>query len=140
MIGLLDQAELQAQTHSTIDKTKDGHIAVLSSPGYGKSTFLQTVVLDLVRQHNTEHLHMYLMDFRTNGLLPLQNFTHVSDTLLIDEAEKIGKWIRLVTEEIKDRKQKLSRYGVANIEMYEKASGDLVPNMMIVIDNYDAVR
>jgi len=29
---------------------------------------------------------------------------------------------------------------VANIEMYEKASGDLVPNIMIVIDNYDAVR
>src|SRR5690625_4181494 len=140
MIGLLDQPELQAQTPSTIDLTKDGHIAVFSSPGYGKSTFLQTVVLDLVRQHNTEHLHVYLMDFGTNGLLPLKKFPHVADTLLIDEAEKIGKWIRLVTDEIKERKQKLSKYGVANIEMYEKASGDLVPNMMIVIDNYDAVR
>src|SRR5690625_1049194 len=140
MIGLLDQPELQAQTPSTIDLTKDGHIAVFSSPGYGKSTFLQTVVLDLVRQHNPEHLHVYLMDFGTNGLLPLKKFPHVADTLLIDEAEKIGKWIRLVTDEIKERKQKLSKYGVANIEMYEKASGDLVPNMMIVIDNYDAVR
>src|SRR5699024_6574456 len=129
MIGLLDQQELQAQTPSTIDLTTDRHTAMFSSPGYATSTVLQTVVLDLLRQHNPEHLHVYLMDFGTNGLLPLKNFPHVADTLLIDEAEKIGKWIRLVTEEIKDRKQKLSKYGVANMEMYEKASGDLVPNM-----------
>src|SRR5699024_614346 len=32
MIGLLDQPYLQAQTSSTIDMTKDGHIAVFSSP------------------------------------------------------------------------------------------------------------
>lgn len=139
-IGLLDQPELQAQTTLTIDLTKEGHIAIFSSPGYGKSTFLQTVVMDLVRQHNPEHLHVYLLDFGTNGLLPLKNLPHVADTLLIDDTEKIGKWIRLLTDEIKERKRKLSQYGVANMEMYEKASGDMVPNIMIALDNYDSVR
>ncbi|MEN1967623.1 type VII secretion protein EssC [Lentibacillus sp. N15] len=139
-IGLLDQPELQAQNPLTIDLTKNGHIAVFSSPGYGKSTFLQTLVMDLVRQHNPEHLHVYLLDFGTNGLLPLKNLPHVADTMLVDEVEKIGKWIRLVTNTIKERKQKLSQYGVANIEMYEQASGETVPNLFIVIDNYDTVR
>lgn len=139
-IGLMDQPELQSQSPISINMTKDGHVAVFSSPGYGKSTFLQTVVMNLVRQHNPEQLHIYLLDFGTNGLLPLKDVPHVADTVLIDEEEKIGKLIRLLTNEIKERKQKLSRFGVANMEMYEKASGDNVPNIVIAIDNYDSVR
>ncbi|SDZ50479.1 DNA segregation ATPase FtsK/SpoIIIE, S-DNA-T family [Evansella caseinilytica] len=139
-IGLLDQPELQAQEPLTLDFTKDGHLAVFSSPGYGKSTFLQTVVMDLARQHHPEHLHVYLLDFGTNGLLPLKHLPHVADTILIDEVEKVGKLIRLLTVKMKDRKQKLSKHGVANIAMYEKASGDVVPNLFIVIDNFDSVR
>ncbi|MGY0691178.1 type VII secretion protein EssC [Virgibacillus sp. FSP13] len=139
-IGLLDQPELQAQKPLTLDLTKDGHIAVFSSPGYGKSTFLQTLVMDLLKQHNPEHLHAYLLDFGTNGLLPLKNLPHVADTILLDEVEKMEKLIRLLSTNLKERKRKLSQYGVANIEMYEKASGETVPNIFVVIDNYDSVR
>ncbi|WP_339177701.1 type VII secretion protein EssC [Oceanobacillus sp. FSL W7-1293] len=140
MVTLLDQPELQAQEPHTLNLTKDGHIAVFSSPGYGKSTFLQSLIMDLVKQHNPEHLQVYLMDFGTNGLLPLKNFPHVADTILIDEVEKIGKWVRLLTNTIKERKQKLSRYGVATMDMYEKSSGETIPNIFIAIDNYDSVR
>ncbi|GIO23676.1 type VII secretion protein EssC [Oceanobacillus sp. J11TS1] len=139
-IGLLDQPELQAQEPLTLNLTKDGHIAVFSSPGYGKSTFLQTVIMDLVKQHHPEHLHVYLLDFGTNGLLPLKDIPHVADTMLMDEVEKIGKWVRLISNTIKERKKKLSLHGVANMEMYEKASGETVPNIFIAIDNYDPVR
>lgn len=139
-IGLLDQPELQAQEPLTLELAKDGHIAVFSSPGYGKSTFLQTLVMDLARQHNPEHLNVYLLDFGTNGLLPLKNLPHVADTILLDEVEKMEKLIRLLTTNIKERKQKLSQYGVANMEMYEQASGETVPNIFVVIDNYDSVR
>ncbi|MCK0473460.1 type VII secretion protein EssC [Halalkalibacter sp. APA_J-10(15)] len=139
-IGLLDQPELQSQKPLTLDLTKDGHIAVFSSPGYGKSTFLQTVVMDLARQHHPEHFHVYLLDFGTNGLLPLKGLPHVADTFLVDDSEKVGKLIRLLSTVMKERKQLLSRYGVANLSMYEKASGEVEPNLLIVIDNFDTVR
>ncbi|CDQ40394.1 type VII secretion protein EssC [Virgibacillus salexigens] len=139
-LGLLDQPELQSQRPLTLDLTKHGHLAVFSSPGYGKSTFLQTLVMDLVRQHRPDQLHVYLLDFGTNGLLPLKNIPHVADTFLIDEVEKVGKLIRLVSAILKERKQKLSSYGVANIEMYEQASGEHEPKLFIIIDNYDSVR
>ncbi|WP_172372769.1 type VII secretion protein EssC [Sporosarcina jiandibaonis] len=139
-IGLLDQPELQAQNPLMLDLTKDGHMAVFSSPGYGKSTFLQTVVMDLAKQHNPAQLHVYLLDFGTNGLLPLKNLPHIADTIMIDEMVKIGKLIRILERILKERKQKLSEYGVANLDMYEKASGQSVPTIVIVLDNYDAVR
>src|SRR5699024_2405467 len=103
-------------------------------------TFLQTVVMDLARTHHPGRLHTYLLDFGTNGLLPLKDLPHVADTLMIDETEKIGKLMRRLQENMKTRKRKLSKHGVANIAMYEQASGESVPNILIVIDNYDSVR
>ncbi|MBC8930064.1 type VII secretion protein EssC, partial [Escherichia coli] len=122
-IGLLDQPELQAQVPLTLDLTKDGHVAVFSSPGFGKSTFLQSLVMDLARQHNPEQLHVYLLDFGTNGLLPLIDLPHVADTMMVDEVEKVQKFLRICLNEIKTRKKLLSQYRVANIEQYERASG-----------------
>lgn len=139
-IGLLDQPELQSQSPLTLNISKDGHVAVYSSPGYGKSTFLQTVVMDLARQHNPEHLHMYLVDLGTNGLLPLKGLPHVADTITVDETEKCLKLIERLTQEMKTRKRMLSQHDVASLEMYEKASGNEVPNIIVAIDNYDAVK
>lgn len=139
-IGLLDQPELQAQVPLTLDLTKDGHVAVFSSPGFGKSTFLQSFVMDLARQHNPEQLHVYLLDFGTNGLLPLIDLPHVADTMMVDEVEKVQKFVRRISEVMKYRKKLLSKYRVANIEQYEKASKEEIPNIVIVLDNFDAVR
>lgn len=139
-IGLLDQPELQAQVPLTLDLTKDGHVAVFSSPGFGKSTFLQSLVMDLARQHNPEQLHVYLLDFGTNGLLPLIDLPHVADTIMIDEIEKARKFVKIVIREIKVRKKLLSEYRVANIEQYSQASGKNVANILVCLDNYDALR
>lgn len=139
-VGLKDEPSLQAQGPLTLDLTKDGHIAVFSSPGYGKSTFLQTVLLNLARQHNPEQLHIYLLDFGTNGLLPLKGLPHVAETILLDEVEKLYKWIRLMTLTIQERKRNLSQFGVASMDMYEQLSGEIVPSIMVTLDNYDAVK
>ncbi|MBL5768608.1 type VII secretion protein EssC [Heyndrickxia sporothermodurans] len=138
--GFLDIPEMQAQEPITINLTKDGHMAVFSSPGFGKSTFLQTVVMDIARQHNPERVHIYLIDLGTNGLLPLKDLPHVADTIMVDEEIKLGKLFRRIKNELKERKNKLSKYGVANIEMYEKASREEVPNILFIIDMIDSIN
>lgn len=137
--GFLDIPEIQLQKPLTLDLTRDGHMAVFSSPGYGKSTFLQSVALDIARHHSPERVHMYLIDFGTNGLLPLRELPHVADTIMVDEEIKIGKLIRRLQNELKERKKKLSQYGVANIQMYEQASGREVPSILLIIDTYDSI-
>ncbi|MGG0396709.1 type VII secretion protein EssC [Bacillus toyonensis] len=139
-VGLLDQPELQSQTPLTVDISKEGHIAVFSSPGYGKSTFLQSVIMDVARQHSPEHLHVYLLDFGTNGLMPLKSLPHVADIITLDQVEKCEKFLRRIEDLLKDRKQLLSKYGVASLEMYERASKEVLPTILITLDNYDAVR
>ncbi|GAA5417107.1 ESX secretion system protein EccC [Paraliobacillus ryukyuensis] len=70
----------------------------------------------------------------------MKQLPHVADTILIDEVEKVEKWIRLMTNLIVERKKKLSQYGVADMSMYERASGETIPSILIAIDNYDSVK
>ncbi|WP_099223950.1 type VII secretion protein EssC [Listeria costaricensis] len=137
--GFLDIPQMQQQEPIKLNLTKDGHMIVFSSPGYGKSTFLQTVTMDLARQHNPKRLHVYLLDLGTNGLLPLKSLPHVADTIMVDEEIKLGKLMRRLAQELKERKRLLSQYGVANMTMYEKASGKEVPSILLVVDAYDSV-
>jgi len=137
--GYLDIPEMQAQKPLTLNLSKDGHIAVFSSPGYGKSTFLQTVTMDIARRHNPERVHIYLIDLGTNGLLPLRELPHIADTIMVDEEIKLGKLLRRLQNELKERKQKLSQFSVATIEMYEQASGIEVPSILLLIDTFDSI-
>ncbi|WP_040205556.1 type VII secretion protein EssC [Neobacillus jeddahensis] len=139
MFGFLDLPEMQAQRPLSLNLSKDGHIAVFSSPGYGKSTFLQSAAMNIARHHSPKQVHFYLIDLGTNGLLPLRELPHVADTIMVDEEIKLGKLFRRLQQELKERKQRLSKYGVANIQMYEQASGEEVPVILLIIDTFDSV-
>ncbi|MBC1667949.1 type VII secretion protein EssC, partial [Listeria welshimeri] len=97
-------------------------------------------VMDLARQHNPEQLHVYLLDFGTNGLLSMKDIPHVADIMRLDEEEKIAKLLKRVQNEIETRKKLLSEYSVASLEQYEKASQKQLPHILIILDGYDVVR
>ncbi len=137
--GFLDIPEMQQQKPLTLNLSKDGHMAVFASPGYGKSTFLQSVAMNIARHHSPERVHFYLIDLGTNGLLPLKELPHVADTIMVDEEIKLGKLFRRLQNELKERKQRLSQYGVANMHMYEQASGEEVPAILLLIDTLDSI-
>lgn len=140
VLGVVDVPSMQAQETLRLNMTQEGHMTVFSSPGYGKSTFMQTVVMDLARVHNPERLNVYLLDFGTNGLLPLKKLPHVADTMSIDEEEKIEKFARRINDELKRRKKLLSEYSVASLEMYERASGKEEPIILILLDGFEGMK
>lgn len=139
-IGIVDIPSRQAQEPLKFDFRKNGHTAVIGSAGYGKSTFLQTVLLQLARQNNAEQLHLYLFDLGTNGLLPLRDLPQVADLIRADEGEKLAKGLARLEGEIKRRKRLLNHAGVATVEQYATATGTTLPYIVVAIDNYDAVR
>lgn len=137
VIGQVDIPSEQAQQPVSVNLTEDGNLAVFASSGNGKSTFLQTLIMQLARTHTPEELNIYLMDFGTNGLQPLRNLPHVADIMTVDEEEKITKFNSRIRELIKKRKRMFSQEAVANVSMYEKKTGKTLPEIMVVIDNYE---
>lgn len=137
VIGQVDIPSEQAQRPVSVNLTEDGNLAVFASAGNGKSTFLQTLIMQLARTHTPEELNVYLMDFGTNGLQPLRALPQVADIMAADEEEKITKFIARMHQLIKSRKRLFSQEAVANVSMYEQKTGKSIPEIIIVVDNYE---
>lgn len=140
LIGVADIPQAQKQEAVAIDLSKDGNILLYGSPGTGKTTFLQTIAMDLARKQSPENLTMYLLDFGTNGLAPLTQLPHVADSLLLDQTEKTQKFIRIINRELDRRKKLLSEHGVGTIALYREVTGKQEPTMVILMDSYESMK
>ena len=140
LLGMADIPQAQKQESVSINLAKDGHVLLYGSPGTGKTTFLQSAGMDLARKFSPKDLTMYLMDFGTNGLAPLSKLPQVADTMLLDQTEKISKFVRIMEKELNRRKKLLSDYGVGTLELYRQASGQKEPAIVILLDSYEAIK
>lgn len=99
-LGLKDVPEEQYQGPMVLQLKKAGHIALIGSPGYGRTTFLHNIIFDVARHHRPDQAHMYLFDFGTNGLMPVTDIPHVADYFTVDQEDKIAKAIRIFNDEL----------------------------------------
>ena len=140
LLGMADIPQAQKQEPVSVNLSKDGHILLYGSPGTGKTTFLQSAAMDLARKFSPKDVTLYLMDFGTNGLAPLGQLPQVADTLLLDQTEKIAKFVRIMERELNRRKKLLSDYGVGTLELYRQASGQEEPAIAILLDSYESMK
>mgnify|MGYP001016716746 FL=1 len=140
LLGMADIPQAQKQEAVSINLAKDGHVLLYGSPGTGKTTFLQSAGMDLARKFSPKDLTMYLMDFGTNGLAPLSKLPQVADNMLLDQTEKISKFVRIMEKELNRRKKLLADYGVGTLELYRQASGQEEPAIVILLDSYEAFK
>lgn len=139
-IGLVDIPEQQSQSAYVMDLIKDGNAAFFAAAGYGKSTFLTSVILSLALQNSVEKLHFYICDFGNSALAALNGLPHTADYLTADDTEKIGKLIRIINEEIKYRKKLFAEKMVQNFDIYNRTAKEGLRAIVLIVDNYDVVR
>lgn len=139
LLGYQDIPEQQAQLPLTVDFNDCGHILVVGSPGYGKSTFIQNALIDVMRKTTPEQSHIYLYDFGTSGLISLVDFPHVADYFTADDNEKVMKSLRRLQKEVKVRKAALSEARSSNMQQYNRDAVTPFPSLFIAIDSFDGV-
>lgn len=138
-LGLLDIPSRQAQEPYKFDIQQAGHTVIFASPGYGKSTVLQTIVMNLARANTPEQVQFDLLDFGNNGLLPLKDLPHVADIVTLEETEKLGKMMKRISDQLAERKQLLKQAGVASLSQYETKTGTFLPLIITLVDSYDGL-
>ena len=136
-LGMLDIPARQAQETYEFSLAKAGHTALFGSPGSGKSTMLQTLVVNLAKTSTPDEVHINLLDFGNNGLLPLQDLPHVADLVTLEEVEKLGKMLDQITGLLADRKHLFKDAGVAHIDQYQAKMRRQLPVIVNVLDGYD---
>ena len=139
-VGIEDIPEEQKQIEYQIQFLKQGHVIFFASSGYGKTVFLETLILGLCALNSVKNLHAYLLDFGNNALLPLKALQHVADYITYDNLEKQQKLMALLFKEMKQRKQLMADAMAQNFEIYNQMAEQPLPAIVLFIDNYDVVK
>lgn len=138
VVGLVDDPVAQHQGPLRLPLARDGHMAVYSAPGLGKTTFLQTLVTSLARSYSPEDVHLYLLDFGGRSLNLFAALPHVGAVILADESERLGRLLRHLTREMEVRRTRFAELGVNTLAAYRAAGAERLPAIVVVVDNYSA--
>ncbi|EGP5130224.1 type VII secretion protein EssC, partial [Enterococcus faecium] len=100
---------------------------------------LQTLTLNLASQNTPEQVQFNLLDFGTNGLLPLKDLPHVADIVTLEEDEKLQKMLDRICQLLAQRKKLFKEIGVANLTQYEVKTQRKLPIIINLLDSYDGL-
>lgn len=139
VIGLYDDPENQAQEPLLVNFNEGGHLAVCGMVATGKSTFLQTLCYALIHQYSPEDLNLYLLDYSSRMLMPFENAPHCGGVIIDTDTDKVKKFFYMISN-IMDERKNLFRGG--NYNQYRQANKgkEVLPAIIIMIDNYANFR
>ncbi len=139
-LGMLDIPEEQEQEEYKLDFIKNGGLIYMASGGYGKSLLLTNIVVSLAMRNSVRNLRFYILDLGNSALIILRNLPHVADYMGLDDEEKIGKFQKVIIEEMKLRKQKLAGVMAQNFGVYNASQADKMDAIVVILDNFDIVK
>lgn len=139
-LGVVDLPEKQSQVEYKINFEEDGNLAIFSSPGFGKSTTITTIMLSMAIKNSPKLLNYYVLDLGNTSLIKLKELPHTADYLTFDDIDKLYKLIKILEQEVKNRKKLLGEKNAMNFSMYNKISDEKLAAKVIFIDNYDVIK
>ena len=136
VIGEYDDPINQVQGLLNVDLSRDGNLVIYGIPGSGKENLLTNIIRSSIVEHTPDEVNIYILDCGSESLKIFANFPHVGEVLTIDNEEKIKDLVTMVSSEIERRKELFTEYA-GSYNDYIKNSGNKLPLMLIVINNYD---
>ena len=137
LIGEYDDPYNQRQDAAIIDFDKVGNVVIFGNAESGKESLLSTICYDFIKNYTTKEVWTYILDFGSEALKIFKEAPHVGDTIFIGEEEKIKRFFEYITQEIKNRKKILSDYN-GDYKLYVKETGQILPTIIVIINNYGA--
>jgi DNA segregation ATPase FtsK/SpoIIIE, S-DNA-T family len=135
-IGLIDNPSRAAQLTMTVDLTR-GHAVLIGASGWGKTTFLRTLITSLVATHSPDELNIYMLDFGGRGLDVLTTLPHVGASIAPSEEERVQRLLRKLSNILEERKAVFSQARADNLLVYNADNPDkIMPAILVVIDNF----
>ncbi len=138
IVGEYDVPKRQEQNLFTIPIFK-GNVLLYGASGSGKENFIATSIYSSFVYYTPEELNFYVMDFGAETLKMFSQSPFIGDIVTSDEEEKIRNLFKMLDQLIEQRKNLFSEYG-GNYQDFCKNSGKIVPNIVVVLNNYEAFQ
>ncbi|MBQ6570358.1 MAG: type VII secretion protein EssC [Clostridia bacterium] len=137
VVGEYDIPENQARDLLTVPITQNGNAVVYGTAGSGKTTFISTMIFDLITTHTAESLNIYILDFGAETLRIFEKAPQVGDVVFAADTEKTFNLFKLLRNEIASRKKLFVEYG-GELRLFNLQSETKAPNILVFINNFAA--
>ena len=138
-IGIYDDPAQQKQGPYEMNLSYS-NTYIIGSAQTGKTTLLQTMIYEIMEMYTPNEVNMYVIDCGNMTLKVFEGSNHVGGVVLVYEEERIKNLFKLINTFIKERKDKFSKIGLSNYRAYVEAGYYDLPQIILMIDNYDAFK
>ena len=139
VIGLIDEPANQRQYPMELDFAQRGHTVIYGAPVTGKTTLLQTLIMSIAMTRKPDEVSIYIMDFGGWNMSVLRDLPHVGGIANDNEPERLKKLVLLLSDILQERKEKFSKAAVGNISAYRDSTGEKIPDVFLIVDNFGAM-
>lgn len=116
---------------------------IAGRPGYGKTVFLNNIIVNAAMKYSPEELSMYLADFKDGVNFDIyRKLPHVKALMLNKNKEYALRILKALEIEQKRRShlfQKVHRetgVQVTSLAVYKKLTGEKLPRILVVMDEF----
>ena len=137
IIGEYDDPSTQSQHLLTLPLSTEGNTIIYGAAGMGKESLMGTIIYNTLLNHTPDEVNFYIVDCGAETLKMFESAPQVGDVILSNDTEKINNLFNFLKEEIDKRKKLFSEFG-GSYTNYIKSSGNIIPNIIVMINLYEA--
>ncbi|MBR2245851.1 MAG: type VII secretion protein EssC [Bacilli bacterium] len=139
IIGEYDAPEKQEQGLLEYDLLEQGNSLIYSSEGAEAEQMLESILYSTITNYDPQYINYYILDFGSQSTSMFKKAPHVGDIVYIGEDEKYKNMLKMIKNEINNRRKLFADYGGDYIN-YQKNSDKKLPLIVIMFNNYDAIN
>ena len=137
IIGEYDDPSNQSQGLVKLNLNTDGNTIIYGTQGSDREMLINSIIYSTVTRNLADSINYYIIDYGSESLRLFEKFPQVGDIVFSSEDEKLNNLIKMLKNIISERKKMFSSYG-GEYNNYIKNSGNKVPLIGTIINNYDA--
>jgi S-DNA-T family DNA segregation ATPase FtsK/SpoIIIE len=146
-VGLVDLPAQQRKEPLVLDfEGRSGHLALVGAPQSGKSTFLRTLAVSLVRRHRPDEVRLYAIDLGGGGLSSLAGLPHVSGVASKADRDAVRQTVRHMQALLGRREAAFRRLDLGSMAAARAArsdnelSGEDLADVFLMVDGWAVLR
>ena len=138
-VGIYDDPERQDQGNYCIDLSEN-NTYIIGSAMTGKTTMLQTILLQLMSYYTPVEVNVYIIDCGNMTLKSFETSNIVGGVALTAEEEKVINLFKMLFRTMEERKKIFSEKGLGTHRAYLEAGYTDMPQIVLMIDNMAAFK
>lgn len=137
VIGEFDDPSTQRHGLVTLPLSAKGNTLVYGLPDSGKELLLSTIILSMVKTYTSDEVNIYIADYGSETLKKYNCLPQVGDCILINDKEKTENLFKYLLSELENRKKLFAEYN-GDYDFYIKNSGNKLPNIVFIMNQFEA--